>query len=81
MVTYSYTYLGNERFHVATIQYLNAQRSGGSRKFERGVQRSQLNRCVLTTPINYDVSLSTSRRALLLTEVESDYSIAHFAMR
>ena len=51
--------------------------SGGCRKFERGVQGSQLNRRGLTTPINYNVRLLTTIRALLLADV----SLMHFAVR
>ena len=46
-----------------------------------GVHRGQLNRPGFTTPINYNVRLLTSIRALLLADVASDYSLVHFAMR
>ena len=55
------------------VQYI----SGGSRKFERGVQRGLLNRRGFTTPINYNVRLHTSIRALLLADV----SLVNFAVR
>ena len=55
--------------------------SGGSRKFERGVHRGQLNRRGFGTPINYNVRLLTSIRSLLLADVESDYSLMQIAVR
>ena len=51
--------------------------NGGCRRFERGVQRNQLNKCSFTTPINYNVHLLTNIRALLLEDVKSDYVLAH----
>ena len=55
--------------------------SGGSRKLERGVHRGQLNRRDFTTPSNYNVRILTSIHALLLPDVESDYSLVHFVVR
>ena len=51
--------------------------SGGSRKFERGVHSSQLNRRGFTTPINYNVHLLASIRVLFLADV----SLMHFTVR
>ena len=55
--------------------------SGGSRNFERGVQRGQLTRRGFTTPINLGMRLLTSVHALLLADVESEYSLTHFVVR
>ena len=52
--------------------------SGGSRNFERGVQRGQLTGRGFTTPINLGIRLLMVIRALLLADVESHYSLAHF---
>ena len=48
---------------------LLAHGSGRSRKFGRGVHCVQLNRRGFTTPINYNIRLLTSIRALLLADV------------
>ena len=48
---------------AAEIRALWGEISGGSRKFEGGVQRGQLNRRGFTPPINYNVHLLTSIRA------------------
>ena len=47
-----------------------------------GVHQNQLDRRDFTTPVNYNVSLLTSIRVLLLADVhvESDYSLVHFAV-
>ena len=50
--------------------------SGGFRKFERGVHRGQLNKHGITTPINYNVHLPMSIRALSLAHV----LLVHFAV-
>ena len=55
--------------------------SGGSRKFKRGVQWGQFNRRGFTMSINYNVRLLTTTRALLLADIESDYSLVHFSVR
>ena len=55
--------------------------SGRSRNFEKGVQRGQLNGRGFTTPINYNVCLVTSIRALLLADIHVLYRLVHFAVR
>ena len=47
----------------------------------KGVYRGQLNRIAFITHINYTSRLPTSVRVLLLSYVESDFSLLHFALR